>query len=265
MKKFLFSIFVAAAVVLLSNSCSSYKKIPYFKNIEKVDLTQSRGLYDATIMPKDLLSINVSTTNPDAAKPFNINISEQMGTSGSSDAPSVRGYLVDNNGMINFPVIGKLRVVGMTKGQCEEAIRKKILPYMSQTENPIVTVRMSSFRVTVIGEVGGSRVIPVTTEKMSIIETLAQAGDLTIYGVRDNILLIREDEFGEKSYHRLNLNDANLFNSPYYYVQQNDIIYVEPNKVKARNSTLGTSTALWFSIIGFISSMATLVVNLVKN
>lgn len=246
------------------NSCSSYKRIPYFKNIEEVDLSESRGLYDATIMPKDLLAINVSTVNPDAAKPFNITINDGTTTGGGEGLASTRGFLVDNSGNINFPVIGKIHVQGLTKGQCEDLIQKKIQPYMAKSENPIVTVRMSSFRVTVIGEVGGSRVIPVTTEKMSIIEAFAQAGDLTVYGKRDNILLIREDANGEKSYHRLNLNDANIINSPYYYLQQNDVLYVQPNNTKARNSTIGSSTTLWFSIIGFLTSMASLVVNVIN-
>lgn len=264
MKKLFSYFFVAIGFVLLTNSCSSYKKISYFKNIDEVDLSESRGLYDATIMPKDMLSINVSTVNPDAAKPFNINISGDTRLTGGEGSNSLSGYLVDNSGNINFPVIGKIHVAGLTKGQCEDLIQKKVMPYMSKTENPIVTVRMSSFRVTIIGEVGGSRVIPVTTEKMSIIEAFASAGDLTIYGKRDNILLIREDETGQKSYHRLNLNDANILNSPYFYVQQNDIIYVQPNTTKAVSSSVGTSTSLWFSLAGIVASLAALVVNIVK-
>lgn len=264
MKK-LFSCFLAlAALVLTMDSCSSYKKIPYFQNIDEVDLSGSRGLYDATIQPKDLLSINVSTVNPDAAKPFNINITDGSMNSSSSEVATTRGYLVDNSGNINFPVIGRLHVAGLTKSQCENLIRQKLSPYMSKTEDPIVTVRMASFRVTVTGEVASPGVIPVTTEKMSVIEALAQAGDLTIYGRRDNILLIRENADGQKSQHRLNLNDAGIINSPYYYLQQNDIVYVSPNKVKARNSSIGTSTTLWFSVIGIITSVASLVVNIVR-
>ena len=106
---------------------------------------------------------------------------------------------------------------------CQEAIRERIAPYLAKTERPLVTVRMSSYRVTVLGEVGRPGVIPVSSEKMSILEALAQAGDLTIYGVRNNVMLIRENQVGQKSIHRLNLNDANIINSPYYYLQQNDV------------------------------------------
>ena len=106
-------------------------------------------------------------------------------------------------------------------------------PYFSENENPVVTVRLSSYRVVLAGAVKSPGVVPVTNEKMSIMEAIAQAGDLTIFGKRDNVLLIREGVDGKKEVHRLNLNDANLINSPYYYVQQNDYIYVEPNKVEA--------------------------------
>ena len=108
-------------------------------------------------------------------------------------------------------------------------------------------------------------VVPVSTEKMSIVEALAQAGDLTIYGKRNNIMLIRENADGQKEAHRLNLNDANLINSPYYYLQQNDIIYVEPNRVRAQNSAIGSSTTIWFSFVGIVTSVASLLVNILRN
>ena len=174
-------------------------------------------------------------------------------------------YLVDNNGDIEFPVVGKLHVAGLTKDQCEELIKSKVKPYLAEAENPVVTVQMSSYRVTVAGEVTTPKVVPVSTEKMSVLEALAQAGDLTIYGRRDNVLLIRENADGQKEAHRLNLNDANIINSPYYYVQQNDYIYVEPNSVKAKNSAIGQSTTLWFSFVGIVTSIASLVINIVRN
>ena len=157
-----------------------------------------------------------------------------------------------------------IHVAGLTKNQCEELIKSKIKPYLAESEAPVVTVSMSSYRVTVAGEVASPKVVPVTTEKMSVLEALAQAGDLSIYGRRDNVLLIRENADGQKEAHRLNLNDANIINSPYYYVQQNDYIYVEPNKVKAKNSAIGQSTTLWFSLVSILTSVASLVVNIVR-
>lgn len=266
MKKFFLPIVVLTIVVLLG-SCSSGKDVPYFQNIDEISLAGSKGLYDAKIMPKDMLTITVSTTDPAAAAPFNLSVGNTVGASGqlSNGAGNLQGYLVDNDGNINFPVIGHMHVQGMTKSQCQDMIREKLLPYMAATENPIVTVRMSSYRVTVTGEVNRPGVIPVSTEKMSIVEALAQAGDLTVYGKRDNIMLIREDETGQKKMVRLNMNDANLINSPYYYLQQNDIIYVQPNSVKAKNAGIGPSTTLWFSFIGIVTSISSLLVNILRN
>lgn len=266
MKKFFLPIVVLMMVVLLG-SCSSGKDVPYFQNIDEISLAGSKGLYDAKIMPKDMLTITVSTTDPAAAAPFNLSVGNTVGASGqlSNGGGNLQGYLVDNDGNINFPVIGHMHVQGMTKSQCQDMIREKLLPFMAATENPIVTVRMSSYRVTVTGEVNRPGVIPVSTEKMSIVEALAQAGDLTVYGKRDNIMLIREDETGQKKMVRLNMNDANLINSPYYYLQQNDIIYVQPNSVKAKNAGIGPSTTLWFSFIGIVTSISSLLVNILRN
>lgn len=266
MKKFFLPIVVLTMVVLLG-SCSSGKDVPYFQNIDEISLAGSKGLYDAKIMPKDMLTITVSTTDPAAAAPFNLSVGNTVGASGqlSNGGGNLQGYLVDNDGNINFPVIGHMHVQGMTKSQCQDMIREKLLPFMAATENPIVTVRMSSYRVTVTGEVNRPGVIPVSTEKMSIVEALAQAGDLTVYGKRDNIMLIREDETGQKKMVRLNMNDANLINSPYYYLQQNDIIYVQPNSVKSKNAGIGPSTTLWFSFIGIVTSISSLLVNILRN
>ena len=266
MKKFFLPIVVLTMVVLLG-SCSSGKDVTYFQNIDEISLAGSKGLYDAKIMPKDMLTITVSTTDPAAAAPFNLSVGNTVGASGqlSNGAGNLQGYLVDNDGNINFPVIGHMHVQGMTKSQCQDMIREKLLPFMAATENPIVTVRMSSYRVTVTGEVNRPGVIPVSTEKMSIVEALAQAGDLTVYGKRDNIMLIREDETGQKKMVRLNMNDANLINSPYYYLQQNDIIYVQPNSVKSKNAGIGPSTTLWFSFIGIVTSISSLLVNILRN
>lgn len=265
MKKFFSSFFVIFSLVAVLDSCSSYKRVAYFQNIDDVDLSQSRGLYDAKIMPKDMLAIMVNTTDPDASRPFNLGAGGSDGASVQASSSSSQGYLVDNNGNINFPIIGNVHVAGLTKNQCQDMIREKLLPYMSEKENPVVTVRMSSFRVTVMGEVANPGVIPVTSEKMSVLEALAQAGDLTIHGKRDNVMLIREDETGQKSSCRINLNDANFINSPYYYLQQNDILYVQPNKVKANNSSIGASTTLWLSSIGIVTSLASLVINILRN
>lgn len=266
MKK-LFIPIVIMTIVLLLNACSSAKQITYFQNIDSISLAASKGLFDARIMPKDQLTITVVASDPSTSKPFNLSIQNTLSADGrlNTSTGSLLPYLVDNNGNIDFPVVGTIHVAGLTKDQCEELIKEKVKPYLADSENPVVTVSMSSYRVTVAGEVTSPKVVPVTTEKMSVLEALAQAGDLTIYGRRDNVLLIRENADGQKEAHRLNLNDANIISSPYYYVQQNDYIYVEPNKVKAKNSAIGQSTTLWFSFVSILTSVASLVVNIIRN
>lgn len=265
MKKSLIT-FALLAIIMLLGSCKSSKQVAYFQNIDTLSLAGSRGLYDARIMPKDELTITVLTTNPEASAPFNLSVSSTVGTNGQlgGNSQALQSYLVDNDGNINFPIVGTLHVVGKTKTECEQMIKEKVRPYLNAKENPIVTVRMSSFRVTVIGEVGGPKVIPVSTEKMSIVEALATAGDMTIYGKRQNVLLVREDATGEKHAVRINMNDANLFNSPYYYLQQNDIVYVEPNTTKRQSSGIGSSTSLWFSFIGIATSLTSLLFNILR-
>lgn len=255
-----------AAILIALNGCSGAKQVAYFQNADSVSLAASKVLYDAKIMPKDQLTITVITTDPAASAPFNLQVSQAIGTTGqlSQSSGSLQAYLVDNAGNINFPVVGTLHVQGLTKSECEELIKEKISKYLRKDENPVVTVRMASYRVTILGEVKKPGVVPVGTEKMSVLEAIAQAGDLTIYGKRQNVMLIREDASGEKEIHRLNLTDANLINSPYYYLQQNDIIYVEPNKVQARNSAIGSSTTIWFSVVSILTSLASLIINVVR-
>lgn len=241
------------AVLFTLTGCRSIKNIPYFQNADTADLTASAQLYDARIMPKDELTIYVNTTNPEISKPFNLYTSGSGGSGGGGNLP----YLVDNEGYINFPILGKLHVVGLTKNECQDMICAKLKNYLAETENPIVTVKMSSFHVTFLGAIGGG-VITMPHESVNIIEGIAMAGDLNMYGRRDNIMLIREDETGHRTIHRLNLNDTEIMNSPYFYLQQNDIIYVEPLKVEARNSLINANLGLWFTAVGVISSIATL-------
>ncbi len=266
MKKIIYAVVASLATVFVLGGCGSTKNVAYFQNADSISYAASKMLYEAKIMPKDELTITVITTDPKASVPFNLAVSSAIGTNGqlSSSQGSLQGYLVDNKGNIEFPVVGSLHVGGLTKNQAEALIKSKVKPYLASGENPIVTVRMASYRVVVTGEVNRPSVISVPQEKMSIIEALAQAGDLTIYGKRQNVLLIREDASGQKSTHRLNLNDANIINSPYYYLQQNDIVYVEPNKIKAQNSAIGSSTTLWFSAVGTLISIASLIVNILR-
>ena len=266
MKKVVLPI-IALVLVALLDSCGTAKHYSYFENIDSINWNMYPGvLHESRIMPKDMLTITVSTSDPTAATPFNLSVSHTLNAGGqlNSTGGSLQGYLVDNDGYINFPIVGKIYVLGLTKEECQNVIHDRILPYMSENEKPIVTVRMSSYHVTVMGEVKSPRIVSVTDEKMNVLEALASAGDLGQYAVRSDVLLIRTNADGRREHVHLNLNDANIINSPYYYVQQNDIIYVKPNKVASGNSLIGSSTTIWFSLIGIATSLSSLVINILK-
>ena len=169
---------------------------------------------------------------------------------------------MNNRGEIDFPVLGRLKISGLTKNECEALIREKLIPYLKET--PIVNVRMVNYKISVLGEVKSPGTFTVSNEKVNVLEALAMAGDMTVYGVRDNVKLVRENANGERIIQTLNLNDANLIRSPYFYLQQNDILYVSPNKTVARNSDIGNSTTLWISATSILVSIASLLATILK-
>ncbi|MCD8235882.1 MAG: polysaccharide biosynthesis/export family protein [Prevotellaceae bacterium] len=252
-------------------SCTSYKNVPYLQNSDYVDLSSSAGLYDARIMPKDILTITVNCPDePMAVAAYNLAIQSSNTTNSlSPDASrlssqvSLQSYLVSNDGFIDFPILGKLKVIGMTKTELESYIEKAIMAKDLKIK-PIVIVTMSNYKIAVMGEVAHSGIYTVPNGKVNIFEALAMGGDMTIYGRRDCVKVIRENASGEKSIAELDLNDANVIKSPYYQLQQNDIVYVVPNKTKAKNSGIGQETSLWFTSTSILVSMASLLYNILK-
>lgn len=251
--------------LFLFASCQSYKKVPYLQDVKVVEQTvQQENLYDARIMPKDLLTIVVSCTSPELAVPFNLTVATQNNVtiSNTTSQPALQQYLVDNDGKIDFPVLGELKVGGLTKKEAELLIVEKLKPYIK--ENPIVTVRMMNYKISVLGEVARPGTFTISNEKVNLLEALAMAGDMTIYGIRDNVKLIREDADGKQQIITLDLNKAETLLSPYYWLQQNDIVYVTPNKAKARNSDISNSTSLWFSATSILVSLASILVTIFR-
>ena len=260
---------IAASAILLLAACASPKNVAYIQNSDTFVADSSAFLYEAHIMPKDVLTITVNTVNPEISAPFNLMVSPTLGnaSTGSQTVSSTRAlqtYLVSNDGTISFPVLGTLKVGGLSKAECEKLIHDRIIRYLNGKEDPVVTVRMANYKISVLGEVARPGMFTVNNEKINIFEALAQAGDLTIYGVRDRVKLIRENADGKKRIYTMNLNDANIINSPCYYLQQNDIVYVEPNKVKARNSSVGQTTSLWLTSTSILVSVASLLFNILK-
>jgi polysaccharide export outer membrane protein len=176
--------------------------------------------------------------------------------------PALREYLVNNSGEVVIPNVGVVKLGGLTLAEAENLILDKIKGDFST--QPIVTVRFADFKISVLGEVTAPGTYSVKNGKVNVLQALALARDMTIYGMRDNVKLIRENENGKKEIIELNLNDASILNSPYYYLCQNDVLYVTPNKSKAKNSDIGSSTSLWFSATSILISLTSLMYNILK-
>ena len=235
-------------LLIIMSSCVSPGKVPYLKGAEKIpqqQLSASAMVYEAKVMPKDILSIVVSTVIPEASAPFNLNDSE---------------YIVESDGYIEFPVVGRIRVEGMTRYEIQELIKNLIYPKYLR-ENPIIKVRFINYKITVLGDVRLPGSYTVDKEKCSIFDAIAYAGDLNITGKRDNILLMREDGDGEKSFYRINLQDKNLVLYPsLFYLQQNDMVYVEPTAQVA----LSQSTMWLYSAFSVILTLVTFGMTVLK-
>ena len=220
---------------------------------------------ESKIFPNDLLTIVVNTNTPEASFAFNLPLTpnQVIGNSTLNTAISLQSYLVSNEGTIDFPVIGKIFVAGKTKTEVEELIKNKIYPQYI-TEVPIINIRFVNFSISVLGEVSRPGSFPIPNEKVNIFEALAMAGDMTIYGKRDNVLLLRENN-GVKETVRLNIQDKNITSSPYYYLQQNDILYIEPNKPKANSAAISSGETLSISITSTLISLTSLLVTVLHN
>ena len=261
------------SLLLLVTSCGSRKEIAYLQEADQIPLEvlqQSMMPANTVVMPGDLLDILVATTNIEASKPFNRMgvlteiASNSYNNSNNTTNNSQNFYLVDQDGNIEFPVVGTLHIGGMNKKQIEETVVEALYPkYLS--ERPSVDIRFRNFKVSVVGEVKNPGVYTSLNERMNILEALAMAGDLNITARRDNIMLIRLNADGTKNVEVLNLNDNSLITSPYFNLQQNDIIYVEPNKSKINQSwTIPPAVTLALSSIGTLVSIATLIVTITK-
>lgn len=250
------------------SSCSTVKDIAYFQNKvvnqpEKID--KHAGI---VIQPKDMLSIVVSSRNPELVSMFNLPVvSYQAGSETVSGAGVQRllGYVVDNAGYIDFPVLGPISVSGMTRWELSEMIKDRLIKDGLLTD-AVVTVEFMNFKVSVLGEVNAPGTYTIEGDKVTVLQAISLARDLTIFGLRENVSVIRERD-GERTIYQINLCDVNLFKSPAYYLQQNDIIYVEPNQEKARQSTTDDKTLRMTSILvsggSLLVSIATLVTSIV--
>jgi polysaccharide export outer membrane protein len=237
-------------LILLLMGCASGKKITYFQDEEGQEINEMILNYEPRIQIGDILFINVTTIEPEAAVPFNIYDSP----GGINIVPLP--YIVNVDGEINFPVLGKIKVSETTTKQLTNKLTQLLLPYLKK---PVINIRLDNFKVSVLGEVRVPGSYPVLNERISIIEAIALAGDLTIYGNRKTVTLIREQN-GKRTFTPIDLTNKELFNSPYYYLAQNDVIYVEPNRTKINSSVIGPNTGVIISIASILITLTAIFV-----
>lgn len=245
--------------VLMFFSCASRKDSVYYQNIDSLPAQEKANSYEIKIQPDDLLMIIVSADDPETAIPFNLtNIS--VPSAGSVNAAqgqlTMQSYLVDAGGTIDFPVLGKLKVGGLSRTEVMQLLEGKIAQYI---KNPIINLRLMNFKVSVQGEVTLPGTYSVSSDRITLIEAISMAKDLTIYGKRDNILIIREIN-GVKSYNRVDITKADFIHSPFYYLAQNDVVYVEPNKTRINGASVGANTGVIISITSLLITVITLIV-----
>jgi polysaccharide export outer membrane protein len=221
-------------LIIFTSSCVDTKKIAYLSDVQDSLRVASIAGIEAVIQPKDILSIEVSSVSPEATAIFNTPNVGSPGVSSGTSSVQTAGYLVDQRGEIKFPLLGDIKAAGLTPKEIENFIYKELVD-RKLLYDPVVSVRLINFRVTVLGEVNRPGVIIAPNEQLNVLEALGQAGDLTIFGIRDNIKLIRQD--GDyKIVKRLNLNSSQLLNSPYFFLKSNDVLYVEPGRAKAAST-----------------------------
>ena len=246
-----------ASTAFLLVSCGLSRDLAYFKGQQDTTLTLAQHSYEPSIQTGDILFIGISSSDPQSSALFNsVNAVPANNAAGANFMTQsiTPGLLVDNQGTIQLPKIGKLTVKGMTKSELTQALQIALIPYL---KDPIVSIRFMNYRVTVLGEVVRPSTFNVSNERISVLEALGMAGDLTAYGNRNNVLVIHENE-GKKEFHRVNLNKLELFQSKHFYLQSNDVVYVEPNKAK---SYLGSETSVYLPAIISSATLLVLVVN----
>ena len=252
-------------MALFVSSCTSYKKVPYLQNSSEYNQeVVEAAMYEPVIMPQDLLTITVVNPNdPSSSMAYNLTSPMDVSQTGYlMSQPTLQSYIVGSDGTVSIPSVGRVAVSGLTLPKAESLIRDKVRGKFSV--EPVVTVRFVDFKVSVLGEVTAPGSYTIRNGKVNIFQALALARDLTIYGMRENVKIIRENSEGKKEIIEMNLNDANILNSPYYYLQQNDVVYVTPNESKAKNSDIGSSTSLWFSATSILISLTSLMYNILK-
>lgn len=258
------SLFVLLLLSTSLVSCLNGRKVMqenlYFREITDSVLANQTLAFNQPFQPGDILSIQVSTSNEKMAALTNQGTISGGGSSGAGEGAGLSGYLVDNEGRITFPLLGKINVMGLTKGALTDTITERLRYYV---DSPIVQIRLQNYKITILGEVAKPGTYSIPNERITILDAIGLAGDITFFGRRDSVRVVRTNYSGKIETGTLNINKGNIFNSPYYFLQQNDVVYVKMNKrklaandqVALRNISLG---------IGILTAITVLIATLVK-
>lgn len=265
MKKYNLPLIALLMVCLSLVSCKSSKTMAYFRNADSIQSSIYNMDYALKIVPADQLKVLISSVVPEATEAFRVGETRYTTTDGSQYmnqsttlTEEYSLYTVDKNGEIIVPVIGALKVAGLSTLEATALLREKVAEHV---QDPIVRVELASFRVNVLGEVKNPGVQTVKTERYTVLDALAGAGDMTMYGMRENVMVIREEN-GERTFHRLDLRDANSVNSQYFYLRQNDVVYVEPNAVRVVNAEYNQNNSFKISIVSAVISAVSVIASL---
>lgn len=248
-------VIIAFLSLLLMSSCASREEIAYFSETGLSKASKEIGSYTPTLSADDLLEISVAALDMQAVGPFN-----GIGIDGDIAASVKKTYLIDQNGNIEFPIVGDVKLAGLTRLEAIDILKEKIEAYV---KDPIVSVKIVNFKITVLGEVAHPGTFKIDHERVTILEALGLAGDMTIFGERQNVLVIREKD-GKKTYTRIDLTTDEIFNSDVYYLSQNDVVYVEPNGDRMNQSKSNLSQ-IALPIIAIILSAGTLAILIIRE
>lgn len=229
----------------------------YLQGADSMGKTEHVENYETTIQPDDILQITVSSESAEAVEPFNQKLDGAAGGGGATNV-TLRGYLVDKDGFIEMPVLGTLKVGGLKRSELNDMLKSRLKQYLS---DPVLTIRVLNFKVSVLGEVASPGQISVRGDRITLLEAIAQSGDISVQGLRKNILIVRDNQ-GQKEFARVDITNADIVNSPYYYLKQNDVVYVEPRRAKYDATALGSYLSSTASIISLLLTVTLLILRL---
>lgn len=254
MRKKIYLLFILL-FLLVQISCVSRKKIVYFQN-DEINQSLVSNSYKTVFKPDDLLNITVTSEDLESTKPFNLPaVTFSIMPDRAIGQPAQQLYLIDDKGYIDFPILGKLKIAGLTRAEVISLLKSKISP--GYVKNPTINIRIANFKITVLGNVNNPGTYTIPNERVTILEAIGLAGDLSISGKRNTILVHRE-EAGKKNIYQINLLSKKLFTSPIYYLQQNDLVYVEPNKASMQRASYNPNIGMFASIASVIISLLTI-------